>query len=168
MKVLQSNVFQDVLKADNGSSQQRWRAQTKEKESRKRRKKMRRREIPYVRPTTPRSPLLNTHVIAAHSDVIFLFVLLHPFSGTLFVVRLGGVLIDVKTSKPSLTQNLRCRRIKGCHSINASIYKDNCGAKNGTLAIFASGEESMVKRLKPLFRRAKVVVEGLVGSGGDV
>ncbi|KAG5077167.1 hypothetical protein JHK82_055862 [Glycine max] len=129
---------------------------------------MRRREIPYVRPTTPRSPLLNTHVIAAHSDVIFLFVLLHPFSGTLFVVRLGGVLIDVKTSKPSLTQNLRCRRIKGCHSINASIYKDNCGAKNGTLAIFASGEESMVKRLKPLFRRAKVVVEGLVGSGGDV
>jgi len=39
----------DVLKADNGSSQQRWRAQTKEKESRKRRKKMRRREIPYVR-----------------------------------------------------------------------------------------------------------------------
>ncbi|XP_035551233.1 probable 3-hydroxyisobutyrate dehydrogenase-like 1, mitochondrial isoform X2 [Juglans regia] len=97
--------------------------------------------------------------VASQSDVVFSIVgypsdvrsvLLDPTSGALAGLRHGGVLVDMTTSEPSLAAEI---------SAAAS-------AKNGTLAIFASGDESVVNRLNPLFSLlGKVNYMGAPGKG---
>ncbi|XP_042972850.1 probable 3-hydroxyisobutyrate dehydrogenase-like 1, mitochondrial isoform X2 [Carya illinoinensis] len=97
--------------------------------------------------------------VASQSDVVFSIVgypsdvrsvLLDPTSGALAGLRHGGVLVDMTTSETSLA---------------AEIYAA-ASAKNGTLAIFAGGDESVVNRLNPLFSLlGKVNYMGAPGKG---
>lgn len=99
--------------------------------------------------------------VATQSDVVFSIVgfpsdvrsvLLDPSSGTLAGLRPGGVLVDMTTSEPSLAVEISSAAAsKGCSSIDAPVSGGDRGAKNGTLAIFAGGEESVIHRLNPLF-----------------
>lgn len=99
--------------------------------------------------------------VASQSDVVFSIVgypsdvrsvLLDPTSGTLAGLRPGGVLVDMTTSEPSLASEISSAAAsKGCASVDAPVSGGDRGAKNGTLAIFAGGEESVVRRLNPLF-----------------
>lgn len=99
--------------------------------------------------------------VASQSDVVFSIVgfpsdvrsvLLDPSSGTLAGLRPGGVLVDMTTSEPSLAAEISSAAAsKGCSSIDAPVSGGDRGAKNGTLAIFAGGEESVIHRLNPLF-----------------
>ncbi|KAG4999167.1 hypothetical protein AAZX31_08G033300 [Glycine max] len=118
----------------------------------------------------------SPHAVAANSDVVFTIVgypsdvrsvLLHPSSGALSALRPGGVLVDMTTSEPSLaTEIAAAAAAKGCHSIDAPVSGGDRGAKNGTLAIFAGGEEATVKRLEPLFSHlGKVKYMGGSGKG---
>lgn len=99
--------------------------------------------------------------VASQSDVVFSIVgypsdvrsvLLDPSSGALAGLRPGGVLVDMTTSEPSLASEISsAAAFKGCASVDAPVSGGDRGAKNGTLAIFAGGEESVVRRLNPLF-----------------
>lgn len=101
------------------------------------------------------------HDLAVQSDVVFSIVgypsdvrqvLLDPTDGALSGLRPGGILVDMTTSEPSLAvEILDAASSKRCSSIDAPVSGGDRGAKNGTLAIFAGGEEAIVRRLNPLF-----------------
>ena len=114
--------------------------------------------------------------VAAQSDVVFSVVgypsdvrsaLLDPTSGALAGLRPGGVLIDMTTSEASLASEVAAAATaKGCWAIDAPVSGGNRGAKNATLAIFAGGDEGVVRRLSPLFSLlGKVNYMGESGKG---
>ncbi|KAF8407105.1 hypothetical protein HHK36_006231 [Tetracentron sinense] len=98
--------------------------------------------------------------VASLSDVVFTIVgypsdvrsvLLGP-TGALHGLRPGGVLVDMTTSDPSLAVEISsAASSNGCSSIDAPVSGGDRGAKSGTLAIFAGGDEFVVQRLTPLF-----------------
>ena len=114
--------------------------------------------------------------VASQSDVVFSIVgypsdvrsvLLDPTSGALAGLRPGGILVDMTTSEPSLAVEIAsAAAAKGCASIDAPVSGGDRGAKNGTLAIFAGGDESQVRRFNPLFSlMGKVNYMGSPGRG---
>ncbi|XP_015902831.2 probable 3-hydroxyisobutyrate dehydrogenase-like 1, mitochondrial [Ziziphus jujuba] len=114
--------------------------------------------------------------VASQSDVVFTIVgypsdvrsvLLDPTSGALAGLLSGGVLVDMSTSEPSLAVEIASAAAsKGCASIDAPVSGGDLGAKNGTLAIFAAGDEAVVQRLNPLFALlGKVNYMGSPGKG---
>ncbi|KAI9128530.1 hypothetical protein K1719_000013 [Acacia pycnantha] len=118
----------------------------------------------------------SPHAVASQSDVVFSMVgfpsdvrsvLLDPKSGALAGLRPGGVLVDMTTSEPSLAVEIASvAASKGCHSIDAPVSGGDLGAKNGNLAIFAGGDESVVHRLSPLFSHmGKLNYMGSSGKG---
>ncbi|KAL0015598.1 hypothetical protein SO802_002667 [Lithocarpus litseifolius] len=118
----------------------------------------------------------SPHHLASQSDVVFSIVgypsdvrsvLLDPTSGALSGLRHGGILVDMTTSEPSLAAEISAAASsKGCFSIDAPVSGGDLGAKNGRLAIFAGGDESVVKRLSPLFALlGKVNYMGATGKG---
>ncbi|CAK8579491.1 unnamed protein product [Lathyrus sativus] len=118
----------------------------------------------------------SPHDVASQSDVVFTIVgypsdvrsvLLDPNSGALAGLKSGGILVDMTTSDPSLAVEIAAAASsKNCHSIDAPVSGGDRGAKNGTLAIFAGGDESIVKKLEPLFTPlGKVNYMGSSGKG---
>ncbi|MBA0747518.1 hypothetical protein Gogos_004429 [Gossypium gossypioides] len=116
------------------------------------------------------------HDLAAQSDVVFsivgypsdvLQVLLDPVNGALSGLRPGGILVDMTTSEPSLAVEIStAASSKNCSSIDAPVSGGDRGAKNGTLAIFAGGNEAIVNRLNPIFTlMGKVNYMGPSGKG---
>ncbi|MBA0597563.1 probable 3-hydroxyisobutyrate dehydrogenase-like 1, mitochondrial [Gossypium raimondii] len=116
------------------------------------------------------------HDLAAQSDVVFsivgypsdvLQVLLDPVNGALSGLRPGGILVDMTTSEPSLAVEIStAASSKNCSSIDAPVSGGDRGAKNGTLAIFAGGDEAIVNRLNPIFTlMGKVNYMGPSGKG---
>ncbi|KAG6662165.1 probable 3-hydroxyisobutyrate dehydrogenase-like 1, mitochondrial isoform X1 [Carya illinoinensis] len=114
--------------------------------------------------------------VASQSDVVFSIVgypsdvrsvLLDPTSGALAGLRHGGVLVDMTTSETSLAAEIyAAASAKNCAAIDAPVSGGDRGAKNGTLAIFAGGDESVVNRLNPLFSLlGKVNYMGAPGKG---
>lgn len=103
----------------------------------------------------------SPHALASQSDVVFSIVgypsdvrsvLLHLTTGALSGIRPGGILVDMTTSEPSLAVEVAAAAAsKNCHSIDAPVSGGDRGAKNGTLAIFAGGDEATILRLEPLF-----------------
>ncbi|KAL5974304.1 hypothetical protein ACLOJK_030968 [Asimina triloba] len=113
--------------------------------------------------------------VAAASDVVFTIVgypsdvrsvILGP-SGVLEGLRPGGVVVDMTTSEPSLAVAIsEAATSKGCVSIDAPVSGGDRGARTGTLAIFAGGDEAEVRRLAPLFQcMGKVNYMGGPGLG---
>ncbi|XP_061371151.1 probable 3-hydroxyisobutyrate dehydrogenase-like 1, mitochondrial [Gastrolobium bilobum] len=118
----------------------------------------------------------SPHAVASRSDVVFSIVgypsdvrsvLLDSSSGALAGLRSGGILVDMTTSEPSLAVEISSAAAsKSCHSIDAPVSGGDRGAKNGTLAIFAGGDDSVVARLEPLFSlMGKVNYMGGSGKG---
>ncbi|KAE8688123.1 putative 3-hydroxyisobutyrate dehydrogenase-like 1 [Hibiscus syriacus] len=96
------------------------------------------------------------HDLAAQSDIVFSIVaypsdvslvLLDPTTGALSGLRPGGILVDMTTSEPSLAVEISAAASsKNCSLIDAPVSGGVRGAKNGTLAIFAGGDEAVVNR----------------------
>ncbi|KAK8503083.1 hypothetical protein V6N13_025843 [Hibiscus sabdariffa] len=116
------------------------------------------------------------HDLAAQSDIVFSIVgypsdvrqvLLDPTTGALSGLRPGGILVDMTTSEPSLAVEISAAASsKSCSSIDAPVSGGDRGAKNGTLAIFAGGDEAVVDRLNPVFTlMGKVNYMGPSGKG---
>ncbi|KAE8666852.1 putative 3-hydroxyisobutyrate dehydrogenase-like 1 [Hibiscus syriacus] len=116
------------------------------------------------------------HDLAAQSDIVFSIVgypsdvrqvLLDPTTGALSGLRPGGILVDMTTSEPSLAVEISAAASsKNCSSIDAPVSGGVHGAKNGTLAIFAGGDEAVVNRLNPVFiLMGKVNYMGPSGKG---
>ncbi|KAK4837090.1 hypothetical protein QYF36_002737 [Acer negundo] len=118
----------------------------------------------------------SPHAVASQSDVVFSIVgypsdvrhvLLDSTTGVLSGLRPGGFIVDMTTSKPSLAREISsAASSKHCTAIDAPVSGGDRGAKNGTLAIFAGGEESAVNKLNPLFTlMGKVNYMGSSGKG---
>lgn len=115
-------------------------------------------------------------LVAAQSDVVFSIVgypsdvrhvILHPDSGALAGLAPTGTLVDMTTSDPSLAAEIyAAASAKSCSSVDAPVSGGDRGARDGTLAIFAGGEEQTVNRLKPIFSLlGKVNYMGGPGKG---
>ncbi|KAL6848929.1 hypothetical protein ACP4OV_021512 [Aristida adscensionis] len=114
--------------------------------------------------------------VAAVSDVVFTVVggpgdvrevILDPASGILAGLRPGGVLVDCTTSSPALAREIAAAAsAAGCHAVDAPVSGSDVGARDGTLAIFAGGDEAVVSWLAPLFAHLGTPVHmGPSGSG---
>nr|XP_034918163.1 probable 3-hydroxyisobutyrate dehydrogenase-like 1, mitochondrial isoform X1 [Populus alba] len=115
--------------------------------------------------------------VASQSDVVFSIVgfpsdvrsvLLDSTSGALPGLRPGGVLVDHDQHlKPSLAAEISAAAtIKDCHSVDAPVSGGDRGAKNGSLAIFAGGDKTVIERLSPLFAlMGRVNYMGAPGKG---
>uniref|UniRef100_A0A7N0UF85 3-hydroxyisobutyrate dehydrogenase-like 1, mitochondrial n=1 Tax=Kalanchoe fedtschenkoi TaxID=63787 RepID=A0A7N0UF85_KALFE len=110
--------------------------------------------------------------LAAQSDVVFTIVgypsdVRSVSSAVLSSLRPGGVLVDMTTSDPSLAAQIASEATsKSCFAIDAPVSGGDRGAKNGTLAIFAGGDQSVVDKLNPVFSlMGKVNYMGGPGKG---
>jgi len=114
--------------------------------------------------------------VAAASDVVFTMVgnpgdvravVLDPTTGALAGLRPGGVLVDCTSSSPSLAREIAAAAsATGCYAVDAPVSGGDVGARDGTLAIFAGGDEAVVAWLAPLFAHlGKATHMGAAGSG---
>lgn len=113
--------------------------------------------------------------VAAESDIVFTIVgypkdvreVIIGENGVLQGLKPGGTVVDMTTSEPSLAREIfDYAKQKGCESVDAPVSGGDKGAKAGTLAIFAGGEETVVEKLKPLFDcMGKVTYMGGPGLG---
>ncbi|OIT38124.1 PREDICTED: probable 3-hydroxyisobutyrate dehydrogenase-like 2, mitochondrial [Nicotiana attenuata] len=96
--------------------------------------------------------------VARNTDVIFTM-LGHPsdvrqivLEGLLSSVNPNSVIIDHTSSHPVLAKQIfEAAREKNCWTVDAPVSGADIGAREGKLAIFAGGNEDVVKWLKPLF-----------------
>ncbi|KAI3908856.1 hypothetical protein MKW98_029406 [Papaver atlanticum] len=113
--------------------------------------------------------------VASSSDIVFSIVgypsdvrsVLIGSSGALNSLRPGGILVDMTTSDPSLAVEIAsAASARGCFAIDAPVSGGDRGAKNGTLAIFAGGDESVIRKIQPVFNcLGKVNYMGGAGKG---
>ena len=114
--------------------------------------------------------------VAAASDVVFTMVgnpsdvravVLDAATGALAGLRPGSVLVDCTSSSPSLAGEVAAAaRAVGCHAVDAPVSGGDLGARDGTLALFAGGDEAVVAWLAPLFAHlGRPTYMGPPGSG---
>eukprot|EP00252_Welwitschia_mirabilis_P027995 TRINITY_DN989_c0_g1_i2.p1 TRINITY_DN989_c0_g1~~TRINITY_DN989_c0_g1_i2.p1 ORF type:complete len:301 (-),score=59.36 TRINITY_DN989_c0_g1_i2:203-1105(-) len=113
--------------------------------------------------------------VASRSDVVFTIVgfpqdvrqVILGEKGVLRGLSPGGIVVDMTTSEPSLAREIyTLAKEKGCNSVDAPVSGGDKGARAGTLAIFAGGDEEAVEKLTPLFdRMGKVNYMGGPGLG---
>ncbi|THU46537.1 hypothetical protein C4D60_Mb09t05980 [Musa balbisiana] len=113
---------------------------------------------------------------ARSADVLFTMVghpsdvreaLLDPASGALAAIPPGGVLVDCTSSDPALAREVAAAaRARGCWAVDAPVSGGDVGARDGTLAILAGGDEGVVHWLLPLFEAlGRATWMGPAGSG---
>lgn len=113
---------------------------------------------------------------ARSADVVFTMVghpsdvretLLHRTSGALAVLPPGGVAVDCTSSDPALAREIEAvAAAKGCWTVDAPVSGGDAGARDGTLAILAGGNEGVVRWLSPLFEKlGSVTWMGPAGNG---
>uniref|UniRef100_A0A0E0L5S9 6-phosphogluconate dehydrogenase NADP-binding domain-containing protein n=1 Tax=Oryza punctata TaxID=4537 RepID=A0A0E0L5S9_ORYPU len=114
--------------------------------------------------------------VAAASDVVFTMVgnpsdvravVLDAASGVLAGLRPGGVLVDCTSSSPSLAREVAAAaRAAGCYAVDSPVSGGDVGARDGTLALLAGGDEAVVSWLAPLFAHlGRPTYVGPPGSG---
>ncbi|WVZ99610.1 hypothetical protein U9M48_044879 [Paspalum notatum var. saurae] len=114
--------------------------------------------------------------VASASDVVFTMVgnpgdvravVLDAATGALAGLRPGGVLVDCTSSSPSLAREIAAAvGAAGCYAVDAPVSGGDVGAREGTLAIFAGGDEAVVAWLAPLFAHlGKATHMGAPGCG---
>ncbi|KAJ4797634.1 6-phosphogluconate dehydrogenase family protein [Rhynchospora pubera] len=138
----------------------------------------------YARTPSKASSLLSSGAslasspafVASLSDVIFSMVghphdvrsvLLDPVSGAISSLSPGSVLIDCTSSHPALAREVaEAAKERNCFSVDAPVSGGDVGARDGTLAIMAGGEEEVIQWLAPLFDLlGKATWMGPPGSG---
>jgi len=96
--------------------------------------------------------------LAQRSDVLFTMVG-HPsdvrtivLDSILPALRPNSVTVDTTSSHPELARTISSKaRELGAWAIDAPVSGGDVGARDGTLAIFAAGEEKVVEWLHPMF-----------------
>ncbi|MFD1172220.1 NAD(P)-dependent oxidoreductase [Oceanobacillus picturae] len=80
----------------------------------------------------------------------------------------GSYLIDMTTSKPALAKEIYDRaKEKGIHALDAPVSGGDIGAKNGTLAIMAGGDEEAFTTVLPVLEAMgeNIILQGEAGAG---
>jgi 3-hydroxyisobutyrate dehydrogenase len=80
----------------------------------------------------------------------------------------GSVLIDMTTTKPSLSKKIYfSAREKGIDTLDAPVSGGDKGAREGTLSVMAGGDKEVFEKVIPIFEcfAKKIVYQGKTGSG---
>lgn len=80
----------------------------------------------------------------------------------------GTFIVDMTTSKPGLAKDIfNQAKEKELHAIDAPVSGGDVGAKNGTLAIMAGGEQNVFHQLLPIFKvlGENIILQGPAGAG---
>ena len=88
--------------------------------------------------------------------------------GVLEGMKLGGIYIDLSTSRPTLIREIEPKfRQKGCHVLDAPVSGGKSGAASGNLAVMGGGEREIFDRVKPILDSFgdKVFYAGSIGAG---
>ena len=88
--------------------------------------------------------------------------------GVLEGMKLGGIYIDLSTSRPTLIREIEPKfRQKGCHVLDAPVSGGKFGAASGNLAVMVGGEREIFDRVKPILDSFgdKVFYAGSIGAG---
>lgn len=114
--------------------------------------------------------------VARASDIVFSIVgypgdvqeiTLGP-NGTLAALREGGIICDMTTSRPVLAREIASQAAsRGCFALDAPVTGGDAGARNGELSIFAGGDQSAFRQVKPIFEcfGKSILYCGEAGSG---
>ncbi|UOQ84254.1 NAD(P)-dependent oxidoreductase [Gracilibacillus salinarum] len=89
-------------------------------------------------------------------------------NGIIANAKPGSYLIDMTTSDPLLAERIYSKaKEKGLHSMDAPVSGGDVGAKNGTLAIMAGGEQADFDEVLPVFKKMgeNIVLQGPAGAG---
>lgn len=97
--------------------------------------------------------------LAAQSDVVITMVgypqdveAVYFGEHGVFRGKQGGFVIDMTTSSPSLAKKIYAQAQKqGIQALDAPVSGGDIGARQGTLAIMAGGEEATFEGMKPIF-----------------
>ena len=97
--------------------------------------------------------------LAAQSDVVMTMVgypqdveAVYFGDQGIFRGKQGGFVIDMTTSSPSLAKRIYAQAKKqGIEALDAPVSGGDIGARQGTLAIMAGGEEAAFEAMKPIF-----------------
>lgn len=114
--------------------------------------------------------------VAKASDVVFTMlghppdvrqIVLENTDSLLSSLNPGSVIVDHTSSHPVLAKQIfDSVREKSCWSVDAPVSGGDIGARDGKLAIFAGGDEGVVKWLTPLFNiLGKPNYMGVAGCG---
>ncbi|KAI5073514.1 hypothetical protein GOP47_0011527 [Adiantum capillus-veneris] len=119
--------------------------------------------------------LESPKAVAEQSNVVFTIVgypsdvdeVILGDNGIIKGLNSGGVVVDMTTSDPALAQKIfAAAKERSCHAVDAPVSGGDVGAKAGKLAIFAGGEEHIVRALTPLFScMGSVTYMGSAGLG---
>lgn len=114
--------------------------------------------------------------VAAWSDIVFTMVgepsdveaVILGKEGVLAGIRSGSVIVDMTTSEPSLARRIyEEAKAKSVFSLDAPVSGGDIGAREGTLAIMAGGDEEAFLRVLPVFEKmgGNIVLMGGPGMG---
>ncbi len=112
--------------------------------------------------------------VAEQSDIIFTMVgfpddvkqVILGDDGVLAGARKGAVVVDMTTSSPDLAQTIsRACADKGLKALDAPVSGGDIGAREGTLAIMAGGEDSVFQAVLPFFQIMGKTIS-LMGAAG--
>jgi 3-hydroxyisobutyrate dehydrogenase len=118
----------------------------------------------------------SPRAVAAESDILFTMVgfpedvrTVHfDETGVLAGARAGMILIDMTTTRPSLSREIAAAAsVKDLSAIDAPVSGGDVGAKNASLSIMIGGGTTSVQAVMPLFELLgkKIVHQGGSGSG---
>ena len=109
---------------------------------------------------------------AKHCDMIFTIVgypsdveqVILGEDGIVAGAKKGSIIVDMTTSEPSLAKKIYDRTMKqGLHALDAPVSGGDIGARQGTLAIMAGGDQEIYDRVLPYF---KIMGENIALMGG--
>ncbi len=118
----------------------------------------------------------SPRAVATESDILFTMVgfpedvrtVYFDETGVLAGARAGMILIDMTTTRPSLSREIAAAAsAKGLSAIDAPVSGGDVGAKNAALSIMIGGDTTSVQAVLPLFELLgkKIVHQGGPGSG---
>lgn len=119
-----------------------------------------------------------THAFALFSlpiDIVFVIVgypsdvrsvIMDPETGLLSRMKVGGVIVDMTTSEPSLAKEIyEAAKEKGVSTLDAPVSGGDVGAREATLSIMVGGDVDAVYAAMPFFNMMGKNIRHMGGAG---
>ncbi|TYZ62396.1 hypothetical protein PybrP1_010206 [[Pythium] brassicae (nom. inval.)] len=113
--------------------------------------------------------------VARFSDIVFVIVgypsdvravILDSDTGVLSRMKVGGVIVDMTTSEPSLAKEIyEAAKAKGVSTLDAPVSGGDVGARQATLSIMVGGDADAVQSTMPLFNVMGKNIRHMGGAG---
>ncbi|TMW63203.1 hypothetical protein Poli38472_002144 [Pythium oligandrum] len=113
--------------------------------------------------------------VAQYSDIVFVIVgypsdvrsvIMDPHTGILSRMKVGGIVVDMTTSEPSLAKEIyEAAKAKGVSTLDAPVSGGDVGAREGTLSIMVGGDVDAVYATTPFFNIMGKNVRHMGGAG---